>query len=511
MILALFVSFLWFNPLAMGAVTLPFNDGFESYSGGTSPPSPWTNLSGGPGTVTTTKAHGGSKSLVVSGGPYASQSSVVDLGTSYTDFLQYEGWVNNDGGHGIFGFHEQVSNMAPSFNAVRLQTNRDVYFISADGATGFNVLLMSGLSSGWHYVKVQLNFQAGVGNIWLDGVLIGNNLSISPKNVTYGGSPTTLRHIGIIHHVDSPVYLDDFCVSYCSSPGSFSYLSPLNGATGQARDVDLDWGDASGATSYDVYFGTTNPPPFSVNKATSSHDPGTLNYITTYYWKIVAKNICGSTASPVWSFTTAPCPTPGTPSGDGKTDVLWRNTSTGQNVVWLMDGVNYGGYAWLLEVADLNWEIVGTGDFNGDGKTDILWRNKGTGQNVVWFMDGATYSSYAELMQVADANWEIVGTGDFNGDGKIDILWRNKSTGQNVVWYMNGAVYSSYAELMQVTDTNWQIVGTGDFNNDGKVDILWRNKSTGQNEVWFMNGAAFSSYSLIDTVADTNWEIVGPK
>jgi len=198
-------------------------------------------------------------------------------------------------------------------------------------------------------------------------------------------------------------------------------------------------------------------------------------------------------------------------NNDGKTDVLWRNTSTGQNVVWLMDGVNYGGYAWLLEVADLNWEIVGTGDFNGDGKTDILWRNKGTGQNVVWFMDGATYSSYAELMQVADANWEIVGTGDFNGDGKTDILWRNKSTGQNMVWYMNGAVYSSYAELMQVTDTNWQIVGTGDFNNDGKVDILWRNKSTGQNEVWFMNGAAFSSYSLIDTVADTNWEIVGPK
>jgi len=52
---------------------------------------------------------------------------------------------------------------------------------------------------------------------------------------------------------------------------------------------------------------------------------------------------------------------------------------------------------------------VGTGDFNGDGKTDILWRNKSTGQNVVWFMDGGTYSTYAELLQVPDANWEIVG------------------------------------------------------------------------------------------------------
>ena len=88
------------------------------------------------------------------------------------------------------------------------------------------------------------------------------------------------------------------------------------------------------------------------------------------------------------------------------------------------------------------------GDFNGDGKTDILWRNKGTGQNVVWLMNGTTYSSYAELMQVTDTNWEIVGTGDFNSNNKVDILWRNKSTGQNVVWFMDGATYSSYAEAL---------------------------------------------------------------
>ena len=35
-------------------------------------------------------------------------------------------------------------------------------------------------------------------------------------------------------------------------------------------------------------------------------------------------------------------------------------------------------------------------DFNGDGKPDILWRNKSTGQNIVWLMNGATYSNYAE-------------------------------------------------------------------------------------------------------------------
>jgi len=198
-------------------------------------------------------------------------------------------------------------------------------------------------------------------------------------------------------------------------------------------------------------------------------------------------------------------------NGDGKTDILWRNKTTGQNVVWYMNGAVRSGYSYIDTVADTNWQIVGTGDFNGDGKTDILWRNKTTGQNIVWYMNGAVYSNYAELLQVGDTNWEIVGTGDFNGDGKTDILWRNKTNGQNVVWYMNGAVRSGYSYIDAVADTNWQIVGTGDFNGDGKVDILWRNKSTGQNVVWFMNGAAFSSYAELMQVADTNWEIVGPK
>jgi sugar lactone lactonase YvrE len=198
-------------------------------------------------------------------------------------------------------------------------------------------------------------------------------------------------------------------------------------------------------------------------------------------------------------------------NSDGKTDILWRNKATGQNVVWYMNGTAYSSYAELMQVPDTNWQIVGTGDFSGDGKTDILWRNKSTGQNVLWFMNGTTYTSYAELMQVTDTNWLIVGAGDFNSDGKTDILWRNKSTGQNVVWYMNGANYSNYVELLQVTDTNWEIVGTGDFNGDGKTDILWRNKSTGQNIIWFMNGATYNSYAELMQVPDTNWEIVGPK
>ena len=36
------------------------------------------------------------------------------------------------------------------------------------------------------------------------------------------------------------------------------------------------------------------------------------------------------------------------------------------------------------------WVVAGTGDFNGDGKSDILWRNTVTGETYIYLMDGLT-------------------------------------------------------------------------------------------------------------------------
>jgi len=58
--------------------------------------------------------------------------------------------------------------------------------------------------------------------------------------------------------------------------------------------------------TYDVYFGTSSPPPkVASNQTDTSFIPGTLEYNTTYYWQIVAWNDQGESAEgPIWSFTT---------------------------------------------------------------------------------------------------------------------------------------------------------------------------------------------------------------
>jgi hypothetical protein len=39
-----------------------------------------------------------------------------------------------------------------------------------------------------------------------------------------------------------------------------------------------------------------------------------------------------------------------------------------------------------------DWTVAETGDFNGDGKSDILWRNTSSGEIVIWLMDGMNVS-----------------------------------------------------------------------------------------------------------------------
>lgn len=90
-------------------------------------------------------------------------------------------------------------------------------------------------------------------------------------------------------------------------PNCATNYSPNNASTNINVNTILSWTSGGGNPSgYDVYFGTTNNPPLvSSNQSGTTYNPGTLNPSTTYYWKIVPKNIIGdATGCPVLSFTT---------------------------------------------------------------------------------------------------------------------------------------------------------------------------------------------------------------
>jgi hypothetical protein len=202
-------------------------------------------------------------------------------------------------------------------------------------------------------------------------------------------------------------------------------------------------------------------------------------------------------------------------NADGRTDILWRNTSNGQTLVWFMNGVDYTGFlAVTPTIADTNWDIAGVHDFNGDGKPDLLWRNSAAGLASVWLMNGTTMFSYHVLSpSIPDLTWKMPGVGDFDNDAQMDILWRNSVTGQTIVWFMSGANYINYQVISPtVTEMNWIITGIGDFNADGYADIAWRNPSSSQAILWLMNGTTLGGWQyLAPAISDSNWNIVGPK
>jgi hypothetical protein len=51
--------------------------------------------------------------------------------------------------------------------------------------------------------------------------------------------------------------------------------------------------------------------------------------------------------------------------------------------------------------------VVGSGDFNDDGKADILWRDSGTGQVVTWEMNGFNVIANPVLATV-DNTWQTI-------------------------------------------------------------------------------------------------------
>ena len=189
--------------------------------------------------------------------------------------------------------------------------------------------------------------------------------------------------------------------------------------------------------------------------------------------------------------------------GNGSADVLYRNQHDGRNFL-LSDAswADWAAYYPITAVTNLAWKVAGVGDFDGDGRSDVLWRNSASGQNTIW--RSASNATRLPLTTVSNLAWKIAAVGDFNGDGRSDIFWRNASTGANVIWDSGNS--TTQRAVTSVTNFSWNITTTGDYDGDGRADLFWRNASTGANVIWKSANAA--TQQPVTSVSNQAWRTV---
>ncbi|BAU09984.1 FG-GAP repeat protein [Leptolyngbya sp. NIES-3755] len=123
-------------------------------------------------------------------------------------------------------------------------------------------------------------------------------------------------------------------------------------------------------------------------------------------------------------------------NGDGRSDLYWRDRLTGQNQIWTWTGIGFQPDATSIDLPGTSSDVtIRTADFEGNGLTDFLVRNPSTGNDQVWLSDGKGIQILPVASQSAGFRAEI---GDYNGDRFSDIRWTSLDTTQSVIWFSNG-------------------------------------------------------------------------
>lgn len=119
-----------------------------------------------------------------------------------------------------------------------------------------------------------------------------------PKNAKSGYSPTRKFYtygIGVTNHLPFAPTLE--------APTNNAVVAPTGGK------VTLEWTasdvDTEDTLSFDVVWGTDNPPTENTMSSSATTLEVTVSASTTYYWKVIVKdNNGGETIGQIWTFKT---------------------------------------------------------------------------------------------------------------------------------------------------------------------------------------------------------------
>jgi hypothetical protein len=215
---------------------------------------------------------------------------------------------------------------------------------------------------------------------------------VTPQGYTInvaGNANTVNQNIDVQLNVTTPVF------------EVLTLISPVDGATDISLSEDLTWDADSNAVSYDVQVATDSEFSnliASENVTTASFSVPGLNEVTTYFWRIKAKNSCGEgDFSSVFSFTTISCTVceaSGNTSYETSTTFVKfntiENTSTKQDVGGVIqayfDYTSISTDVKLNESHDLTVHVNTAGNYRVQTKVWIDWN-----QNCSFDDDGEEY------------------------------------------------------------------------------------------------------------------------
>lgn len=171
---------------------------------------------------------------------------------------------------------------------------------------------------------------------------------------------------------------------------------------------------------------------------------------------------------------------PGKFDADTNIDMITR-TSNGD--LWLYKGdgaVGFTNTANPLKIG-VGWngfvEIIAPGDFSGDGKPDVIGRDssgnlylyKGKGD-----ASGTFYSGNTQIGVGFNAFSRHITPGDFTGDGFVDVIgvWPNGTPeiykGNGAGYWLSGSGFSVSGPWSSATS----LIGSADLNGDGRSDLV---------------------------------------
>ncbi|MEV8533904.1 VCBS repeat-containing protein [Streptomyces sp. NPDC051211] len=147
---------------------------------------------------------------------------------------------------------------------------------------------------------------------------------------------------------------------------------------------------------------------------------------------------------------------PGDLTGDGKGDLLTRDTT---GMLWLRagrgDGVGYNAPTPVGGGWNVYQTLIGSGDINGDGRTDLVARDRG---NLYFYPGTGKAAAPFGGRQLVGGGWTtynaIAATGDQNGDGRADIVGRDSGGTMWVYRGTGGSGTGTFAARQMLTRTN---------------------------------------------------------